>query len=185
MENDRKNILTVLGGSFKPPTQGHFNMVKWALEQYPETEEIIIYVGGGKRGKIHQNHSILVWDIYKKYLSPKLNIIPVGAPIKQIVKLAHELPDTQINMVIGCRVGNKKDLMDVKRRTKHLPKNVKIRIHSSDDVYSGRRARKALLNSEKALKEMIPQELNQTEVAEIFKILNDKTPTQIDNKIWI
>jgi len=39
-------VLAAYGGGFKPPTAGHFEIVKKALSNFPEIDEFIVYVGG-------------------------------------------------------------------------------------------------------------------------------------------
>ena len=36
MEVDNTKVVALYGGGFKPPIAGHFNVVKQALEEYPE-----------------------------------------------------------------------------------------------------------------------------------------------------
>ena len=33
---EQESVTAVFGGGFKPPTKGHFDIVKTALEDYPE-----------------------------------------------------------------------------------------------------------------------------------------------------
>tara|TARA_R110000824_G_scaffold9800_8_gene43353 strand:- start:5726 stop:6280 length:555 start_codon:yes stop_codon:yes gene_type:complete len=178
--------LTLFGGAFKPPTRGHFNIVKWVLDNNPNTKEVRVYVGEGERGGVSQSQSIFIWNIYKKYLHPKVTIIPIKAPIREIHKIAMENPNQKINMVIGYRLDNEKDLMDVGKRTKNLPLNVDVSIHTSrDEGLSGTQARKSFRESKESLIKCLPKELSDTEVSSIFNLLNNKMPQKIDNKIWI
>ena len=57
-------VIAAYGGGFKPPTKGHFEIVKKALDDYPEIDEFIIYVGAKEREGMDQEESTLVWDIY-------------------------------------------------------------------------------------------------------------------------
>ena len=79
---DIQKTVAIFGGGFKPPTKGHFGVVKLALDRYPEIDELKIFVGGGIRDGITQEESIKIWDIYKKYLSPKVDVEPSIAPVK-------------------------------------------------------------------------------------------------------
>ena len=72
LEADDKKITAIYGGGFKPPTKGHFDVVQRAAEQNPEIDEFIIYVGGGVRDGIAQAESIMIWELYKKYLPLKV-----------------------------------------------------------------------------------------------------------------
>ena len=51
----RKETVGIFAGGFKPPTIGHFSVIQKALEDYPEMDRVIVYVGSGKRDSINQN----------------------------------------------------------------------------------------------------------------------------------
>ena len=72
-------VIAAYGGGFKPPTAGHFDVVKTALDQNPEIDEFIIYVGGGERDGIIQAEAVLIWEIYQTYLPMKVKIEPSKA----------------------------------------------------------------------------------------------------------
>ena len=80
--------VALYGGGFKPPTRGHFEVVKTALDKFSEIDEFQIFVGSGEREGIDQAESLLVWDVYKNYLPQKLSISPANAPIGSIKKYA-------------------------------------------------------------------------------------------------
>ena len=52
-----KNIIAIFAGGFKPPTKGHFEIAKQALENYPEIESLYVFIGGGIRDNINQTQS--------------------------------------------------------------------------------------------------------------------------------
>ena len=83
-EEDNPRIVAIYGGGFKPPTKGHFAVVEKTLAEFPEIDELIVYVGGGVRDGITQEESIKIWEIYKNYLSPKVKILPSIAPVKSV-----------------------------------------------------------------------------------------------------
>lgn len=169
-------ILTLFGGAFKPPTRGHFNIVKWSSDTLHSNEEYKLYVGEGHRDGVDQQKSILIWNIYKKYLNPAVTIVPSKSPIREIVNVAKKNPNDRINMVIGYRLGNKKDLFDLEKRTSNLPPNVTVLVHTSrDGVDSGSLARKAFKKSKNELKKYLPTQLNDLEITEIFDILKNDT----------
>ena len=98
-------ILAAYGGGFKPPTGGHFEIVKRALQDFPEIDEFTVFVGGKVRDGIEQEEAVLVWDIYKNYLANKVKIEPVKSPIGEILRLAKNNPQDLIYFVIGYRDG--------------------------------------------------------------------------------
>ena len=62
--------LTVglFGGGFQPPTKGHLEVVKKAIEKY-NLNKFIIFVGtGGGRSDITQDQSLAIWNIYKNFI---------------------------------------------------------------------------------------------------------------------
>ena len=48
-EQEKKKVVAVYGGGFKPPTKGHFAVVKKAIEDNPDIDEFIINIGGKER----------------------------------------------------------------------------------------------------------------------------------------
>ena len=41
---DGKEVTAVFGGGFKPPTVGHLSVIQKALQDYPEIDNVIIYL---------------------------------------------------------------------------------------------------------------------------------------------
>tara|TARA_R100000541_G_scaffold59366_1_gene73090 strand:+ start:1204 stop:3468 length:2265 start_codon:yes stop_codon:yes gene_type:complete len=175
-------ILAAYGGGFKPPTAGHFEIVKRALQDYPEIDEFTIFVGGKVRDGIEQTESVLVWDIYKRYLANKVKIEPVKSPIGDILRLAKNNPQDIIYFVIGYREGRQDDLDDVSARTGDIEKkypNIVVKvIPTYDPNMSGTNARKALNKSEKEFIEFLPSEVE--EKSEIYSILRPPTNESIN-----
>ena len=130
LEAENKKITAIYGGGFKPPTKGHFDVIKKATEQNPEIDEFIIYVGGGVRDGISQAESIMIWEIYKKYLPLKVRVEPVKAPVGDILRYAKEHPEEEILWVIGARENNPEDFADIASRTRTLDKypNLELRV---------------------------------------------------------
>tara|TARA_Y100001963_G_scaffold160105_1_gene267885 strand:+ start:2840 stop:4993 length:2154 start_codon:yes stop_codon:yes gene_type:complete len=170
--------VALYGGGFKPPTRGHFEVVKTALDKFSEIDEFQILVGSGEREGIDQAESLLVWDVYKNYLPQKLSIIPSNAPIGAIKKYAKENPDKTIYFILGTREGHEGDAKDIKYRTKNIEKeypNLKVKvIETPDRGISGTSMRKSL-NQDPPSKENIisflPSELTAEEQEEIFDII--------------
>ncbi len=166
-------VLAAYGGGFKPPTGGHFEIVKRALQDFPEIDEFTIFVGGKVRDGIEQEEAVLVWDIYKNYLANKVKIEPVKSPIGEILRLAKNNPQDLIYFVIGYREGRQDDLDDVAARTGDLEKkypNIVVKvIPTYDPNMSGTNARAALAKSEEEFIKFLPPEVK--EKSEIFSIL--------------
>ena len=174
-------IIAAYGGGFKPPTRGHFEMVKKALSEYPEIDEFIIYVGSKERDGIEQFESIQVWEIYKKYLADKVDIQPAKAPMKDILNLAKENPQDMIYFILGFRDGREDDMKDIEARSKLKDKypNIIVKtIGTADAGMSGTNARKAIADEEEFIK-FLPNEVE--EKSEIWNIVRPAVKENVPN----
>jgi len=172
---EQESVTAVFGGGFKPPTKGHFDIVKTALEDYPEIDKLIIYVGGGSRDGIGQEQSLAIWDIYKDILGDKVQIIPSSAPIGDVVRYARDNQNEKVYFLIGAREGRDDDMADVAQRTtgiedKYPNTSVKL-ITTPDAGMSGTNARKAIGKPEEFIK-FLPSELQQSEKETVYNIVS-------------
>jgi len=175
---EKKEIVALYAGGFKPPTAGHLLVVEEALAKYPEIDKFIVVVGTGVRDEIDQEESLLVWEIYQNYLPMKVEIMPAKKPaIGEVYSYAKEHPEQTIYWVIGGREGREDDLNDIAVRTRAIDKaedkynNVEVKIITTpDSQMSGTNARKALLaNDKEAFFKFLPARVKEKE--EIFTIL--------------
>jgi len=189
-ENDlpnKKEVIGMFGGGFKPPTVGHLEVVKRALNENPEIDKMIILVGSGVRDSISQEESVAIWNIYKKYLGSKVEIIPSPpgkAPIGDIYSYAKKNPNKDIYWFIGAREGNKDDFQDIEKRTRSLRKlvyqNVKVKPIVTAGAVSGTKARQALLAGNK--EEFIQFLPDIPEIDQIWDMLSDIMAERISFK---
>jgi len=167
-------IIAAYGGGFKPPTKGHLEVVKKALESLPEIDEFIIYVGSKERNGVSQAEAILIWDIFKKYLPMKVKIKPAKSPIGDIVRLGKNNPEDEVYFIIGGREGRDDDLEDIENRTKNIESaypNMKVKVQFTQDKgMSGTNARKAAKVSSDKLAPFLPDELDDSEKEEVFNL---------------
>ena len=165
-------VIAAYGGGFKPPTAGHFQIVKNALAEFPEIDEFIVYVGSKVRDGIDQAEAILVWEIYQNYLANKVNIQPSKSPIGDVLRLAKNNPQDEIYFILGYRDGKDDDMKDIDARTKGIKEkypNLIIKTMSTSDInMSGTNARKAIGNEEEFIK-FLPTEVK--EKSEIWDIV--------------
>jgi len=177
VEEVKGKTVAVYGGGFKPPTSGHFEVVKEALRQNPSIDEFIIYVGAKERDGITQSQSTLIWEIYKRNLPMKVTITPSSvAPIRAIYDYAKEHPQEEVLWVIGARQDNEEDFIDISSRTKAISKypNMELRTIVTPGGVSGTAARNALKVSKDKFKDFLPDELSDDEVQEVFDIVSIK-----------
>ena len=172
IEADSKKTVALYGGGFKPPHKGHFEVVEKALEQFPQIDEFIIYVGSGTRDGITQAESLLTWDIYKKYLPLKVKIEPTNSPITAIYDYIKNHQDENVIWVIGAREGKDDDFIDIASRTKGIGKyeNVELAPIVTQLDTSGTDARQALKKGQEAFLPFIPEKVK--EKTEIFNTLS-------------
>ena len=145
-EEDNPRIVAIYGGGFKPPTKGHFTVVEKTLADFPEIDELIVYVGGGVRDGITQEDSIQIWEIYKNYLSPKVKILPSIAPVKSVLDYAKENPTDKIYWVLGAREGDEDDIKDIENRTRSVEKypNLEVKVITTKGGVSGTETRQTI-----------------------------------------
>ena len=177
VEEVKGKTVAVYGGGFRPPTSGHFEVVKEALRQNPSIDEFIIYVGAKERDGITQSQSTLIWEIYKRNLPMKVTITPASvAPIRAIYDYAKEHPQEEVLWVIGARQDNEEDFIDISSRTKAISKypNMELRTIVTPGGVSGTAARNALKVSKDKFKDFLPDELSDDEVQEVFDIVSIK-----------
>ena len=185
VDPSQKKVIGMFGGGFKPPTMGHLEVVKRALQENPEMDALIILVGSGTRNSISQDESLAIWNIYKKYLPNKVRVMasPEGKPpIGAIYSYAKKNPDKEIYWFIGAREGNEEDFQDIAKRTQSLRKgdysNLKVKEVVTTGAVSGTKARQALLNQDKdTFIQFLP---DIPEVDEIWNLLADIVTERIN-----
>ena len=147
---DEPQTVAIYGGGFKPPTKGHFTVAKQILSDFPEIDELKIFVGKGIRDgiRITQDKSIQIWDIYKNYLSDKVNVepSPQGEPTMDVIRYAKKHPEEKIYWILGARDGDEGDIKDVEQRKNLLKKypevtNVEVKVITSTGGISGTKTR--------------------------------------------
>ena len=181
LEQEKKTIA-VYGGGFKPPTKGHFEVVKQSLDENPEIDEYIIYVGKKDREGVTQEDSMKIWGIYRNYLPSKVKIREATKPpIQEIYNIAKNNPEDEILWIIGAREENEADFADIASRTKSITKypNLELRTIVTKGGVSGTAARNASKVSPEKLNQYLPDFLSVQEKNNIFVILS----TQISEAI--
>ena len=174
LPEQEKRTVAVYGGGFKPPTAGHFEVVKTALEQNPEIDELIILIGGKEREGVTPEESILIWDIYKQYLPMKVEIqLSSKPPIQAVYNYAKEHPEENVLFILGAREGNEDDFSDIAKRTGSIDDypNLELRTIITQGGASGTAARNAAKISLEKFKPFLPKELKDEEVEEIYDMV--------------
>jgi hypothetical protein len=148
---DNQKVVAIYGGGFKPPTKGHFAVAKKTLEDFPEIDELKIFVGGGVRDGITQDESIKIWNIYKSLLPDKINVEPSVAPVKSVLGYAKDHPEEKVYWILGAREGDEDDLKDIESRTRSIDKypNIEVKVITTTGGVSGTKTRQAIRDNNK------------------------------------
>jgi len=176
-EEEKKQTTALYAGGFKPPTAGHFEVVKEALRQNPEIEEFIIFVGSKERDGVSQDESLLIWEIYNKYLPFKVKIEPSSLPpIKAVYDFAKDHPTREILWILGAREDNEQDFTDIGSRTKSITNypNIEARTIITKGGVSGTAARNASKVSFEKFEPFLPSVLTPEEKQEVYQIVSGK-----------
>jgi hypothetical protein len=189
LNEGEQRVIAAYGGGFKPPTSGHFEVVKQALKNHPEIDEFIIYVGSGTRDGITQAESVLIWEIYQTYLPMKVRIEPSKAPIGDILRLGKNNPQDKVYFVLGAREENEGDFEDIKNRTraiggKHPNVEVKV-ITTADKGMSGTNARKAAKVSFEDFAKFLPTELSDDEKEIVYNIVKPVVKESLNKSFYL
>ena len=170
---EQENYITgFYGGGFKPPTKGHFAVVKKSLEQFPDIDKFYIIIGKGIRDGISQDESYSVWNIYKKYLCDKVEIVKAdSSPLTYVKDYIKENTDHKSLVFIGSRDDNDEDAQDFVKRKEFFDKygdHVEIKNITTTGGVSGTKAREAAKVSKEQFFQFIPKELTDEEKNLIF-----------------
>ena len=186
--NEEVNPITALfGGGFKPPTTGHLEVVKKAINNNPEIDKVIIYVGGKVRNGVTQDQAIEIWNkFYKPQINKPVEILPSVAPVKDIYRYAKNNPEETVYWVIGAREGREDDLKDIANRSISIDKypNLQLKTTSTPDGgMSGTNARKAIVNNNfEEFERYLPDNVDKNA---IWDILTKQELNEIDLKKYV
>ncbi len=178
-------LIALYGGGFKPPTKGHFEVVKQTLEKYPELDKLYIVIGNGLRDNISPDESKSIWEIYKTYLSDKVEIVNTDSPLTYIKQYSKDNPNATTYAVLGTRENSEEDSIDFNKRKEFYEKygnNIQlINITLPSDI-SGTKAREAAKISQDEFNKYLPDELNEDELDIVYDyvksvIKEEKIPT--------
>ena len=182
-EEEKKQITALYAGGFKPPTAGHFAVVQEALKQNPEIDEFIIFIGSKERDGVSQDESLLIWEIYNKYLPFKVKIEPTSIPpIKAVYDFAKNHPTREILWILGAREDNEQDFTDIGSRTKSITNypNIEARTIITKGGVSGTAARNASKVSFEKFEPFVPSVLTPEEKQEVYQIVSGKMQEQLN-----
>jgi hypothetical protein len=168
-----KEVTALFGGGFKPPTAGHLEVIQKAIQQYPEIDNIIIFVGGKVRDGITQEQSYKIWeDHYKNLIDRPVRVLKSQSPIGDIYRYSKDNPDDTLYWLLGAREDKKEDIEDIASRTISIEKYPNLTyktITTPGGGMSGTNARIALKNNDiESFKTYLPDNVDKNEVLDIL-----------------
>ena len=173
-----KKVTALFGGSFKPPTKGHLEVVLQGLKQNPEIEKVLIAVGQGVREDITQPQSIKIWETYQRLIPVESEIIPVNSPYLFYRNYLKEHKEDKVYVFIGARPNNEKDRVDILERTQFVKKyseNVIPTEITTREEMSGTKARKYLRENIEKFYKFLPNKLTEEEkIQTILEVSGNK-----------
>ena len=172
---DESKVIAFYGGGFKPPTKGHFEVVKKLLQDYPEITKLYIVVGSGVRNGITQKESKAIWEIYQPYLSDKIEIVEAQSPLTYISTYIKENPDIKTYVAIGTREGDEDDAKDFIQRKEFFSKsegNIEVLNIVTAGGVSGTKARKFAGESKEEFFKYLPNEITDEEREQIYNVVS-------------
>jgi hypothetical protein len=183
-EEEKQQTTALYAGGFKPPTAGHFEVVQEALKQNPEIDEFIIFIGAKERDGVSQDESLLIWEVYNKYLPFKVKIVPTSIPpIKAVYDFAKNHPTREILWILGAREDNEQDFTDIGSRTKSITNypNIEARTIITKGGVSGTAARNASKVSFEKFEPFVPSVLTPEEKQEVYQIVSGKIQENVQS----
>jgi hypothetical protein len=183
-EEEKKQTTALYAGGFKPPTAGHFAVIQEALKQNPEIDEFIVFIGAKERDGVTQDESLLIWEIYNKYLPYKVKLEPSSLPpIKAVYDFAKNHPTREVLWILGAREDNEEDFKDLANRTKSITNypNIEVRTIITKGGVSGTAARNASKVSFEKFEPFIPSVLTPEEKQEVYQITSGKMQENVQS----
>jgi len=162
----RVERIALLPGGFKPPTKGHFNALRYLLD---DADKGIVFIGGKVRDGITSEQSEKIWNIYAKYFDKPVEVVSVPNPVKAVYDFADEHLDNTLLVGAGGPRENEdgtKDEGDIKRY-KYFEDNVEkypyvnvVQIPSQEEGMRGSTVRKEIeKDMEQGLEYFVPTEI--------------------------
>ena len=165
----RVERIALLPGGFKPPTKGHFNAMKYLLD---DADRGVVFIGGKEREGITPEHSEQIWNIYSKYIDKNIEVIHVPNPVKAV----YDFADANLDKTLLVGAGEKNE--DVKRY-KYFQDNVEnypyvnvVKIPMQEEGISGSETREIIQRDvHDAIEYFVPEEVSNEDRDQIKAIL--------------
>ena len=162
----RVERIALLPGGFKPPTKGHFNALRYLLD---DADRGVVFIGSRVRDGITPEQSEQIWKIYSKYIDKPVEIVSVPDPVKAVYDFADANLDKTLLVGAGGPRENDDGTVDEGdiERYKYFQDNVEkypyvnvVQIPSQEEGMRGSIVRKEIEKDiEQGLEYFVPEEV--------------------------
>lgn len=98
LEQQAETVALYPGG-FKPPTKGHFEVMKDLLEN---ADSGVVFIGRPPRDEIDQDMAYQIWSVYAPYLGKPVQIVKSQVtPVTSVYEYAADNPTKNIIVGVG------------------------------------------------------------------------------------
>lgn len=73
----KRKFVVLIPGGFKPPTLGHYHLIK-SYNEHPDVEKVIVLIGPKEREGITRDQSLKIFNLYGISNMPKVSIIKIA-----------------------------------------------------------------------------------------------------------
>ena len=137
----RSERIALLPGGFKPPTKGHFNALRYLLD---DADKGIVFIGGKAREGITPEQSEKIWNIYAKYFDKPVQVVYVPNPVRAVYDFADENLDKTLLVGAGAKDEDVKRYAYFQNNVEKYPFVNVIKIPMQEGGISGSETRKMI-----------------------------------------
>ena len=168
-QETRSERIALLPGGFKPPTKGHFNALRYLLD---DADKGVVFIGGKERDGITPEQSEAIWEVYSKYFGKPVSVFNVPNPVRAV----YDFADNNLDKALLVGAGAKDE--DVKRYA-YFEKNIEkyplvnvVKIPMQEGGISGSETRKMISKDlDGSLDYFVPEEISIEDREQIKDIL--------------
>lgn len=166
LREQSKQSVVILPGGFKPPHKGHFEALKYML-QNSGAKIVKILVGKKERDGITQEQAVKIWDIYKKYIPAKIDIVPVigsdkagreATPLSMTYDFIENNKDTYSSFFVGAGQEDLARFKGLEKDKIKYPNTTVISIPPQFNRISGTLTRKSIKDKSDTDLNFVPEE---------------------------
>ena len=174
-EDQEQKVETValLPGGYKPPTKGHYNALKYLMQ---DADRAVVFIGNKDRDGITADQSKRIWETYTKYFDKPVDIaVSAVSPVKSVYDFADENPELAIIVGAGAKDEDIKRYKYFEDNIEKYPLVSVIKIPIQSEGISGSKTRKLIQQYKDdlqfALDYFIPEEVSIEDRQAIEEIL--------------